>query len=316
MSDTSLLGGVTVRRDLAPTDPPAFDGARSDAEHFPEGSLGGRPRAAMTIDVEDYYHAHALLPGFPRAAWPGLERRVEANTHALLDQFSEMGVLATFFTLGSVAREFPSIPKRIVAEGHELASHGWAHHAVHDQSRAEFLEDVSRARDVLQDIGGTDVRGYRAPSFSIGARTPWAYEALAQAGYRYSSSSNPIAHDHYGDAAAPRFAFVEQSSGIREIPVTTLEVMGRRLPAGGGGFFRVLPSQIFTQALHQVSRAGEIGNFYLHPWEIDPGQPRAQAVPVKSRLRHYAGLSRCQAKLGRHLCAANWGRMDALYGLI
>lgn len=268
--------------------------------------------AAMTIDVEDYYHVHAFKDVIARSEWGSKESRVEANTNRMLDLFQRTDTKATFFTLGCVAADHPQIVKRIVAEGHELASHGWDHWAVFDQDRATFLADIRRARQTLEDISGTPVVGYRAASFSIDERSPWAYDALAEAGYRYSSSSHPIAHDAYGDPNADRSPHIT-ASGVVEIPVTTATLGKRRVPAGGGGFFRLLPLSWFTRAHRQMVSEGLIPNFYLHPWEIDPGQPRIKDAPLKSKFRHYVGLSRCESKLARLLDGAMWTRMDEAY---
>ena len=268
--------------------------------------------AAMTIDVEDYYHVHAFKDVIDRSEWDGKESRVEANTNRMLDLFEKADAKATFFTLGCVAAAHPQIVKRIVAEGHELASHGWDHWAVFDQDQSTFLTDITRARKTLEDIGGTSVSGYRAASFSIDERSPWAYDALAEAGYRYSSSSHPIAHDAYGDPNADRAPHVTVS-GVVEIPVTTAKMGSKRVPAGGGGFFRLLPLNWFTRAHRQTVAEGLIPNFYLHPWEIDPEQPRIKGAPLKSQFRHYVGLSRCESKLKRLLNGAMWTRMDEAY---
>ena len=272
------------------------------------------PRAgALTIDVEDYYHVHALANVIDRADWDTLPSHVEANTNRLLDLFAAKEATATFFTLGSVGQRFPQLLHRIVAEGHELASHGWAHYAVHQQTRAEFHEDVRRARETLEDIGAAPVRGYRAPSFSIDTTTPWAYEVLAETGHSYSSSSHPIAHDHYGDADAPRHPFVEPSAGIVEIPITTLQFGKRRYPGAGGGFFRAFPLAHSRMVLRRMAKEGVAPNFNLHHWEIDPDQPRYKEAPLKSRMRHYIGLSRCERKLSRLLDGMAWTRMDRAY---
>jgi len=268
--------------------------------------------AAMTIDVEDYYHVHAFKDVIDRSEWSSRESRVEKNTNRLLDLFEKADTKATFFTLGCVAAAHPQIVKRIVADGHELASHGWDHWAVFDQDRSTFLADITRARETLEDIGGTSVKGYRAASFSIDERSPWAYDALAEAGYRYSSSSHPIAHDAYGDPNADRAPHVT-ASGVIEIPVTTAKMGSKRVPAGGGGFFRLLPLSWFTRAHRQMISEGLTPNFYLHPWEIDPEQPRIKGAPLKSRFRHYVGLSRCESKLKRLLNGAIWTRMDEAY---
>lgn len=268
--------------------------------------------AAMTIDVEDYYHVHAFKHAIKRSEWADMESRVEANTHRMLDLFAATNSKATFFTLGVVAADHPDIVKRIVTEGHELASHGWDHWAVFDQDRQTFLTDITRAKNVLEDISGTAVKGYRAASFSIDERSPWAYDALAEAGYLYSSSSHPIAHDAYGDPDANRHPH-KTDAGIIEIPITTATLGKRRVPVGGGGFFRLFPLAWFTRAHRQAIKEGLTPNFYLHPWEIDSGQPRIKDAPLKSRFRHYVGLSKCEGKLKRLLHSATWTRMDEAY---
>ncbi len=268
--------------------------------------------AAMTIDVEDYYHVHAFKNVIRRADWPDMKSRVEANTNRLLDLFEKTGTKATFFTLGCVAKDHPGIVQRIVNDGHELASHGWDHWAVFDQDRETFLSDISKAKQTLEDIGGTAVKGYRAASFSIDDRSPWAYDMLAEAGYMYSSSSHPIAHDAYGNPDADRSPG-QTASGVIEIPVTTAIIGKRRFPVGGGGFFRLFPLRWFTQAHRKALAEGLTPNFYLHPWEIDPKQPRIKDAPLKSKFRHYVGLSKCESKLTRLLKSATWTRMDEAY---
>lgn len=273
--------------------------------------------AAMTIDVEDYFHVHAFKHVIDRAEWRSIPSRVEANTHTILDLLDEAGAKATFFTLGCVGAEHPGIVKRIVADGHELASHGWDHWAVFDQDRETFLADVVKARGVLQEIAGVSIKGYRAASFSIDARSPWAYDVLAEAGYAYSSSSHPIAHDAYGDPNADRGPHRDANSGIVEIPVITGRFGKKRIPIGGGGFFRLFPLSWFHKAHKQAIAEGLTPNFYLHPWEVDPSQPRVKAAPLRSKFRHYIGLSRCESKLKRLLQGSaehlSWTRMDEAY---
>ncbi len=268
---------------------------------------------ALTIDVEEHFHVHAFAGVIDRADWHRHESRVEASTDRILRIFDDAGVHGTFFTLGCVADAHPALVRRIVEAGHELASHGQAHRAVFDQSRDAFFEDVRRSRLTLEDTGGASVRGYRAPSFSIDARSPWAYEALAEAGYAYSSSSHPIDHDLYGDPDAPRHPFREPSAGMLEIPVTTLLWRGRRVPAAGGGFFRLFPLALTRLAMARMRGEAVPPNFYLHPWEVDPGQPRIKDAPLKSRFRHTVGLARCEGKLRRLVGSGPWTRMDEAY---
>ena len=285
----------------------------SEEALFPHPA-GGDPVNGMSVDVEDWFQVGAFEHVIGRDDWDGLAARVERNVEQILDMFDAAGVKATFFTLGWVAQRNRALMRRIAEWGHELASHGWDHARVHTLDRASFTEDIRRAQQEIEDAGGVAVTGYRAPSFSIDARTPWAHEELAKQGYAYSSSVAPIVHDHYGWREAPRFAFRPLAgSDLVEIPVTTAEFAGRRLAAGGGGFFRVLPYGFSRWAIRQVNRRdGRPAIFYFHPWEIDPGQPRVANAPLKSRLRHYTNLGGMAGKLEQLLAEFRWGRMDAL----
>lgn len=267
----------------------------------------------LSVDVEEWFQVGAFERTIDRADWPTLESRVADNTGRVLDLFADAGVKATFFTLGWVAERSPALIRRIVAEGHEIASHGWDHRRVFTFTPDEFRADLARARAALEDAGGAKVSGYRAPSFSIDARTPWAHRVLAEAGYAYSSSVAPIVHDHYGWREAPRFAFRPvEGQTILEIPVTTAEVAGRRMAAGGGGFFRLFPYAVSRWAIRQVNAGGHPAAFYFHPWEIDPDQPRRADAPLRSRLRHYTNLSVMAGKLERLVRDFAWDRMDAV----
>ncbi|MDP3677018.1 MAG: DUF3473 domain-containing protein [Novosphingobium sp.] len=281
---------------------------------FPPASGDGKVVNGLSVDVEDWFQVGAFEKVIARETWDSLECRVEANCDRVLALFDAAGVKATFFTLGWVAARYPAVMRRIVAQGHELASHGWDHARVVTLDPASFAQDLRRARGTLEDIGGQPVTGYRAPSFSIDARNPWAHEVLAREGYAYSSSVAPIAHDHYGWREAPRFAFRPvEGSPLVEIPVTTAEFAGRRIAAGGGGFFRVLPYALARSAIRQVNRReGRPAVFYFHPWEVDPDQPRVANAPLRSRLRHYTNLAGMEAKLRRLAGEFAWGRMDAL----
>jgi polysaccharide deacetylase family protein (PEP-CTERM system associated) len=268
----------------------------------------------LSVDVEDWFQVGAFEKVIDRNDWNGLVTRVERNCDAILQLFDDAGVKGTFFTLGWVAERHPALMRRIAAQGHEIASHGWDHERVFRLGLTNFAADIIRARKVIEDASGCAVTGYRAPSFSIDARTPWAFEVLAEQGYAYSSSVAPIAHDHYGWREAPRFAFRPiAGSDLIEIPVTTAQFAGRRLAAGGGGFFRVLPYHFSRWAIRQVNREDERpAVFYFHPWEIDPGQPRVEGAPMRSRLRHYTNLSVMGDKLARLVGEFRWGRMDEL----
>ena len=273
-----------------------------------------RPINGLSVDVEDWFQVGAFEGVIDRDSWDGLSGRVERNCDAILEMFDEADVKATFFTLGWVAQRQPALLRRIAEAGHELASHGWDHARVHTMDRASFAADLDKSRKAIEDAAGVAVTGYRAPSFSIDQRTPWAYMALAEQGFTYSSSVAPITHDHYGWREAPRFAFRPLPwSGLLEIPVTTAEFAGRRLAAGGGGFFRVLPYAFSRWAIRQVNnRDGRPAVFYFHPWEIDPQQPRVTAASMRSKLRHYTNLDVMAEKLKQLVMEFEWGRMDVL----
>ena len=266
----------------------------------------------LSVDVEEWFQVGAFEGVIDPAAWEDHASRVEDNCARILDLFAAAGATATFFTLGWIARRHPALVRRIVAAGHEIASHGMAHARVFTLGPQAFAADLSDSRKALEDAAGTAIAGYRAPSFSIDARTPWAFAILAEQGYLYSSSVAPVVHDHYGWREAPRFAFRPLAdSALVEIPVTTAELAGRRLAAGGGGFFRVLPYAFSRWAIRQVNAENRPAVFYFHPWEIDPGQPRI-AAPLRSRLRHYANLEGMAGKLETLLADFAWGPMNAL----
>ena len=269
---------------------------------------------ALSVDVEDWFQVGAFENVIARSAWDGLPQRVERNSEAVLDLFDRAGVKATFFTLGWVAERHPALIRRVVEAGHEIASHGWDHDRVFTMTPDAFRADLKRAHAAIASAGGVEPKGYRAPSFSIDARTPWAHEILAEEGSSYSSSVAPIAHDHYGWREAPRFAHRPLSdSNLIELPVTTVEIGGRRMAAGGGGFFRLLPYGFSNWAISRVNGAERRpAVFYFHPWEIDPGQPRVSEAPLKSKLRHYSRLSAMRPKLLKLFRAHPWGRTDAV----
>lgn len=268
----------------------------------------------LSVDVEDWFQVGAFEGVIDRSTWDGLPDRVERNCELILEMFAAAEVKATFFTLGWVAQRHGPLMRRIVEEGHELASHGWDHARVFTLDRKGFARDLEMSRKALEDAGGTPITGYRAPSFSIDQRTPWAYAELAEQGFVYSSSVAPIAHDHYGWPEAPRFAFRPLPwEPLIEIPVTTAEFAGRRLAAGGGGFFRVLPYGFSRWAIRQVNRReGRPAVFYFHPWEIDPAQPRVTGASLRSKLRHYSNLTGMAEKLRALVAEFAWGRMDLL----
>ncbi|PHZ86344.1 polysaccharide deacetylase family protein [Paremcibacter congregatus] len=269
----------------------------------------------MTVDVEDYFQVGAFEHDIDRNDWDNLECRVERNIDVILKMFDDHKVKATFFTLGWIAERFPHVVRLIVENGHELASHGMQHLRVTDQSRPEFTEDVTFSKKILEDIGGVGVKGYRAPSFSIGEKNLWALDVLAEAGFTYSSSIYPIQHDHYGMPSAPRFDFKPiDGQAFIEMPVTTVEVMGRKIPCGGGGYFRLLPYFISKAAMKRVNAKDQQPCiFYFHPWEIDPEQPRQTQAGLKSRFRHYTNLDVMETKIRKVLGEFDWGRMDQVF---
>jgi polysaccharide deacetylase family protein (PEP-CTERM system associated) len=281
----------------------------------PAPAPGERIRNAMTCDVEDYFQVSAFAPYIDRASWPARECRVEANMDRILALFERTGVRATFFTLGWIAERYPNVVKRIVAGGHELASHGYGHLRASDQTRAEFDNDIRSAKALLEDIGGQAVLGYRAPSFSIGRDNLWALDALLEAGYRYSSSIYPVQHDHYGMPEAPRFAFYPNGTdGLLEVPITTVQMMGRNLPAGGGGYFRLLPYALSRWMMAKVNQDDrQPALFYFHPWEIDTEQPRPEGVGAKSRFRHYVNIERMESRIEALARDFAWDRMDRIF---
>ena len=269
---------------------------------------------ALTVDVEDYFQVSAFEPHIDRRDWEAIPCRVERNMDRILQLFSGRGVKATFFTLGWIAERYPAMVRRLITEGHEVASHGYEHTRVTQQDPARFRQDVRRTKALLEDLSGTEVKGYRAASYSIGADNLWALDVLHEEGYRYSSSIYPIHHDLYGMPDAPRFAFRTRPEGILEIPVTTSQLGGRKLPCGGGGYFRLLPYRVSRWAMRRVNRAdGEPCLFYFHPWEIDPDQPRQAGVSMKTRIRHYLNLGRTEARLKRLLDDFHWDRMDRVF---
>ena len=269
---------------------------------------------AMTVDVEDYFQVQAFAGCIDREAWQALPRRVEANTDRILALFADAGVKATFFTLGWIAERHGKLVRRIVDQGHELASHGFEHIPVNKQSPEAFRADVRKTKQILEDLTGARVRGYRAASFSVGAKTLWAHSVLADEGYEYSSSIFPIVHDFYGMPSAPRFAFRPQDDHFLEVPMTTVSLFGRNLPCSGGGYFRLLPYSVSRWALRRVnSRDHRPCIFYCHPWELDPAQPRPAGAPLKSRFRHYLNLNRMEPRLRRLLTDFAWGRVDKIF---
>ncbi len=269
---------------------------------------------AMTIDVEDYFQVSAFENLVNRESWDAISPRVEKNTHILLDKFAEHDTKATFFTLGWVADKFPQLVREIVSQGHELASHGTHHQRASDQDRQTFKSDVGDAKRLLEDISGVEVVGYRAPSFSFTKQNEWVYDVLAEEGYKYSSSVYPVAHDHYGIPDAPRFKY-STPSGVVEIPLSTLPLFGKNIPISGGGYFRLYPYIVTRWAISKFTISEKQPYiFYLHPWEMDPSQPRMTEASLKSRFRHYLNLNKVDKRLTGLLQDFEWSSMADIYG--
>lgn len=270
------------------------------------------PGNALTIDVEDYFQVSAFAPHIPRSDWNTRECRVERNVDCILEMLDQHETKATFFTLGWVAERYPEVIQRIAENGHEVASHGYGHERASDQTPDTFYADIRIAKEILEDLCGSEVKGYRAPSFSIGEKNLWAFECLERAGYQYSSSIYPIRHDHYGMPDAPRHA--HRIGDLLEIPATTLRFFNRNWPASGGGYFRLMPygmSRWMIQRVNHVDKLSAV--FYFHPWEIDPGQPRIPNIGARTRFRHYVNIDRMEKRLNRLLADFSWGRMDDIF---
>ncbi len=292
--------------------PPAHIVSPDESDDVSNPSNASETKFALSVDVEDYFQVWAFSEKIKRDSWHGFELRVGDNTRRCLDLFDQHDAKATFFMLGWVAERDPALAREIVERGHELASHGYDHTKVNLQTRSAFREDATRSKNLLEDLAGTAVTGYRAAGFSIDASTPWAHETLAEIGYRYSSSSHPIAHDHYGDAEAPQSAYCPiDGDDFLEAPVATTSLFGRRVSCAGGGWFRAAPVG-FSKALLRRAAAEQDGPiiFYFHPWEIDPDQPRISDVSAKSKFRHYLNIDRMEAKLGNILSSFTWRRID------
>lgn len=290
------------------------DGDQFLAVERPWVPAAREPQNALTCDVEDWFQVSAFEALIPKESWGARECRIPRNVDRVLELYDEAGVRGTFFVLGWVAEHYPEVVRRIAAQGHEIASHGMRHVRVWDQSPEEFRADIVRAKQLLEDASGEAVKGYRAASWSLNERTPWAHRIMSEAGYRYSSSVYPIAHDHYGLPDAPTRPFHVRSAGILEIPASTARFFGRNIPASGGGYFRLLPIDVSLRLVHRIRRMEGIPVvFYFHPWELDPGQPRMTGIPMRTRFRHYLNLGRFESRLVRLLRELPWGRMDEIY---
>ena len=303
-SYTSLSGGGAIGGSPA---------AGSEAI-APMAAGADKIRNGMSIDVEEYFQVWAFSRSISPRDWGSFPSRIEESVETALQLFDEAGVSATFFTLGWIAERHPGMITRITAAGHEIASHGYDHGKVTSQTRDEFRKDVTHAKHLLEDVCGQAVLGYRAPSFSIGADNIWALDVLHETGHQYSSSVYPISHDHYGMPEASRFPFRRQPGGILEVPMSTVNFLGRNYPCAGGGYFRLAPYRYFRWAYRRLNHSeGQPAVFYFHPWELDPGQPRMKSVTLKSRFRHYLNLDRTENDLRRLLSDFSWDRMDRIF---
>ena len=270
---------------------------------------------AMTVDVEDYFQVSAFEKYVSRDDWDKIPCRVEANTNRILDVFSSHNVKATFFTLGWVAQRYPQLIKRIVSEGHELASHGMDHVRATQQTPEEFRADITKTKSILEDVSGQPIKGYRAASYSINKSNMWALDILMETGHAYSSSIYPVKHDLYGIPDAPRFSYRPRGKeGILEIPITTLELYGKKLPGGGGGFFRLYPYALSSRIVKRVNnKDAQPCIFYFHPWEIDSSQPKQEGLDMRTKFRHYLNLDKMESRLEKLLREFSWGRMDDIF---
>jgi polysaccharide deacetylase family protein (PEP-CTERM system associated) len=281
-----------------------------------DSGLGRDPVVnAFSVDVEDYFQVEAFKSVIDRADWDRHPSRVAGSTDRMLELLEAADVRATFFVLGWVAERFADLISRIESHGHEIASHGYSHELVHAQTASEFRQDIRLAKKLLEDIVGKNVRGFRAPTFSIGSRNWWAYEVLAEEGYEYSSSIYPISHDLYGVPSAPRMPFRPLGSdAFLEIPVTTIRLLNQNRPCAGGGYFRLLPYGVSRWCMRRVNNVDRMPCiFYCHPWEIDVDQPRIAHAPLKSRFRHYLNIGKMADRIARLLRDFSWGRIDEIY---
>jgi polysaccharide deacetylase family protein (PEP-CTERM system associated) len=270
---------------------------------------------AMTVDVEDYFQVSAFEPYIAKDQWDTLSHRVQKNTHQILDIFEDKNIKSTFFTLGWVAERYPDLIQRIIKDGHELACHGYEHIRVTEQTPEQFRGDVSRTKKLLEDMSGHEVKGYRAASYSIGAKNLWALNVLQEEGFKYSSSIYPVKHDLYGMPDAPRFMFEPiENREFKEIPITTIRLGGKNIPCGGGGFFRFYPYAFSKWAFNRVNHTErQSGIFYFHPWEIDPEQPRQEGLSFKTRTRHYLNLHKMENRIKQLLTDFNWDTMENVF---
>jgi polysaccharide deacetylase family protein (PEP-CTERM system associated) len=274
------------------------------------------PENALTIDVEDYFQVAALAEAVKSEDWHSMEYRVEANTNRLLELFEKHDTKATFFTLGWVAEKSPGLVRSIQQAGHEVASHGYSHQLIYNQTPEIFREETRRSKAILEDITGEAITGYRAASYSVTNQSRWALDILAEEGFTWDSSIFPIRHDRYGMPGTPRWPHTlttDKGYKLAEFPLSTLKLPGYTLPIAGGGYFRLFPYWFSRWGLGSINRQGKPFVFYLHPWEIDPGQPRYSDASWFSRFRHYTNLDKCYGRLERLLGDFRFGTVSQSY---
>lgn len=273
---------------------------------------------ALTIDVEDYFQVAALAEAVKPEDWNAMEYRVEHNTDRILELLDQKGIKGTFFTLGWVANKSPALVRRIREAGHEIASHGYSHQLVYNQKPEVFVEETRKSKKLLEDITGTAVTGYRAASYSITAQSRWALDVLCEEGFTWDSSIFPVHHDRYGMPGTPHEPYLLKAPNggvLREFPLSTCPIGNYRLPIAGGGYFRLYPYWLSRWGLGRINRAGQPFIFYLHPWEVDPEQPRLKVSAI-SRFRHYNNLNRCLSRLEHLLDDFSFGTVDEVLSLV
>lgn len=288
-----------------------FESINSASAGAPESCLIN----AFSVDVEEHFQVEAFAGLINRLNWDDQPSRAALSTGRVLDVLAAAGVKGTFFVLGWVAERIPDLVRRIAAEGHEIASHGYDHRRLTELTPAEFREDARHAKRLIEDCTGQPVKGFRAPTFSINSRSWWAYELLAEEGYRYSSSVYPIKHDLYGMPEAPRTVFAPlPKTQFLEIPIATVRLMGGNRPCGGGGYFRLMPYGISRRLINRLNGVERLPCvFYCHPWEFDLEQPHFTSAPLKSKVRHYLNIGKMESRIRKLLSDFRWGRMDEIF---
>lgn len=274
---------------------------------------GDRITNYLTIDVEDYFQVAAFEKEIQPREWDTFESRVVENTHCLLRLLSRFNCKATFFVVGWIAERYPSLIREIHLEGHSIGCHSYLHQKIYTMSPEGFREDTQKAKSILEDIVGDTVFGYRAPSYSITSNSLWALDILEELGFTFDSSIFPIHHDNYGIPDAPRFEYILPGKKLKEYPISTVRFFGKNIPVSGGGYFRLFPywlTRFFLKRINQVEHKPFM--FYLHPWEVDPGQPRMRNISQRSKFRHYNNLDKTSHRLEKLLGDFNFGPVKGL----